>query len=176
MLAEPDNLAIIELVKDAGYIQIYDQNRLEREVLSHYFRHSKYSSFHCQLNYHGFRVIGKLTQGKMSLCCYVMQTGTLSVLSDLLAKWDCWWRNKDNKEKEIVRYNGVACADNDVDRYTPTAFSPSVVWRDGMMSSKGGEGGCNEDDKEEAIVGHDGDNGADFDGHLASISKLVGKV
>jgi hypothetical protein len=46
MLAEPGNSAIIELVKDAGYIQIYDQNRLEREVLSRYFRHSKYSSFH----------------------------------------------------------------------------------------------------------------------------------
>ncbi len=123
-----------------------------------------YSSFHHLLNYYGFRVIGKLTQGKMSSCCYVMQTGTSSVLSDLLAKWDCCWRNEDNKEKEIVRYNGVAGADNNVDRYTPTAFSPSVAWRDGMMLSKGGEGGCNEDDKDEAIVGHDGNNGADFDG------------
>jgi hypothetical protein len=66
-----------------------------------------------------------------------MQTGTSSVLSNLLAKWDCWWHNENNKEKEIARYNGVAGADNNVDRYLPTAFSPSVAWRDGMMSSKG---------------------------------------
>jgi hypothetical protein len=84
MINEPDNSAIIKLVKDAGYIQIYDRNCPEREILYRYFRHSKYSSFHHRLNYYGFRVIGKLTRGKISPCCYVMQAG---------AKWDWWWRN-----------------------------------------------------------------------------------
>ncbi len=84
----------------------------------------------------------------------------------------CYLPNEDNKEKEIVRNNGVAGADKDVDRYRPTAFCPSP----GMMSSKGREGICNEDDKDEAGVGHDVDNGTDVDGHLASKLTLVGKV
>jgi hypothetical protein len=102
MIIEPGNSAIIELVNDTGYFQIYDRNRLEREVLSRYFGQTKYSSFHHQLNYYGFRVIGKFTRGKISPCCYVMHTG---------AKWDWWWRNKNKKEKHITRYDGGV--DND---------------------------------------------------------------
>ena len=71
-----------------------------------------------------------------------------------------------------MRNNEVAGADKDVDRYTPTAFCPSP----GMMSSKGREGICNKDDEDEAGVGHDGDKGTDFDGHLATKLTLVGKV
>ena len=51
MINEPDNSAIIKLDKDTGYIQIYDRNCLEREILSRYFGHSKYSSFHHRLNF-----------------------------------------------------------------------------------------------------------------------------
>jgi hypothetical protein len=52
-----------------GRIEVHHPARLEKEVLSRYFRHSKYSSFQRQLNYFGFRkVAGK---GKMSPCSYV---------------------------------------------------------------------------------------------------------
>ena len=75
-----------------GRIEVHHPGRLEKEILGRYFRHSKYSSFQCQLNYFGFcKIAGK---GEMSLCSYVNENATMDIRSLLLMK------RKNSKEKE----------------------------------------------------------------------------
>lgn len=53
---------------DQGKIYVKDPDKLGKEVLKKYFRHSRYTSFQRQLNYFGFKKIeGK---GKFSPCVY----------------------------------------------------------------------------------------------------------
>ena len=75
-----------------GRIEVHHPGRLEKEILGRYFRHSKYSSFQCQLNYFRFcKIAGK---GEMSLCSYVNENATMDIRSLLLMK------RKNSKEKE----------------------------------------------------------------------------
>jgi hypothetical protein len=85
MLTDPNN-EIIEwsTYSGNGRIEVHNPSRLESEVLSRYFRHSKYSSFQRQLNYFGFRKIAG--KGKMSPCSYVNDAATLDIRSLLLMK------------------------------------------------------------------------------------------
>jgi hypothetical protein len=83
-----------------GRIEVHNPARLESEVLSRYFRHSKYSSFQRQLNYFGFRkVAGK---GKMSPCSYVNDLIATSDVRSILMMT----RKKGAKEKAMLANDG----------------------------------------------------------------------
>ena len=105
MLTDPNN-EIIEwsTYSGNGRIEVHNPSRLESEVLSRYFRHSKYSSFQRQLNYFGFRKIAG--KGKMSPCSYVNDAATLDIRSLLLMK-----RKGSEKEKNANKANATAAAD-----------------------------------------------------------------
>jgi hypothetical protein len=59
--------SIISWSVDGMSIQLFDVQRLEREVLPKYFKHNKLSSFQRQLNYFGFR---KWTKTQSSVCTF----------------------------------------------------------------------------------------------------------
>ena len=67
MLTDSDNHHLIEWTD--GKIRVHDPHRLESDVLSRFFRHSKYSSLQRQLNYFGFKKVD--SKGKMSPCWFV---------------------------------------------------------------------------------------------------------
>jgi len=77
-----DNNEIIEWSQ--ARIKVHFPDRLEKEVLHKYFRHSKFASFQRQLNYFGFRKIAG--KGKMSPCSYVNDAATEDIRSLLLIK------------------------------------------------------------------------------------------
>lgn len=81
-MLEDDNSEIIEWAD--GRIKVHHPQRLEAEVLSRYFRHSKFASFQRQLNYFGFRKIAG--KGKMSPCSYVNDAATSDIRSLLTIK------------------------------------------------------------------------------------------
>lgn len=65
-------------------IVVHDPPRVASEILSKYFRHSKYASFQRQLNYFGFRKIAG--KGKMSPCSYINDNATSDLRSLLFIK------------------------------------------------------------------------------------------
>jgi len=81
MLTE-DNTQVIEWT--AGRICVHNPQKLADTVLHWYFRHSKYASFHRQLNYFGFRKIAG--NRKMSPCSYVNDAARLDLRSLLLLR------------------------------------------------------------------------------------------
>mmetsp|Transcript_18110 Transcript_18110/g.36132 ORF Transcript_18110/g.36132 Transcript_18110/m.36132 type:complete len:762 (-) Transcript_18110:165-2450(-) len=74
-----DNREVIEW--SAGRIHVHSPERLARDVLHHYFRHSKYASFQRQLNYFGFRKLAG--KGKMAPCSYFNEACTADLRSVL---------------------------------------------------------------------------------------------
>jgi hypothetical protein len=81
-MLEDDNKEIIEWSE--GRIKVHHPERLEAEILSRYFRHSKFASFQRQLNYFGFRKIAG--KGKMSPCSYVNDSASHDIRSLLNIK------------------------------------------------------------------------------------------
>jgi len=77
-----NNSSIIEWTN--GRIVVHDPPRLATDVLSKYFRHSKFSSFQRQLNYFGFRKLAG--KGKMSPCSYVNDATTMDIRSLMTIK------------------------------------------------------------------------------------------
>ena len=93
MLTEPSHRSLIEWEMESikegrgGRIRVHDPHRLESEILSRYFRHSKYSSFQRQLNYFGFRkIVMGPGKGRMSPCLYINNETTDDLSSLLLIK------------------------------------------------------------------------------------------
>jgi hypothetical protein len=119
MLTDPNN-EIIEwsTYSGNGRIEVHNPSRLESEVLSRYFRHSKYSSFQRQLNYFGFRKIAG--KGKMSPCSYVNDAATLDIRSLLLMK-------RKGGEKEKSGCNKTAADVGNSDDGNSNASAPSSV-------------------------------------------------
>ena len=100
MLTDPANRPIIEWTAHTGVgrIEVHRPDRLEKEVLGRYFRHSRYASFQRQLNYFGFRK--NAGKGKMSPCSYVNAGATTDLRSLLTMK-----RKNAGRERGRVREN-----------------------------------------------------------------------
>jgi len=81
-MLEDDNDEVIEWSR--ARIKVHFPDRLEKEVLHKYFRHSKFASFQRQLNYFGFRKIAG--KGKMSPCSYVNDAASSDIRSLLHIK------------------------------------------------------------------------------------------
>ena len=79
MLQEQGNSSIIEWVD--GHITIHHPKKLESNVLSKYFNHSKYTSFQRQLNNFGFRQIKQARKDRVGPCVYTNKSTTLDILS-----------------------------------------------------------------------------------------------
>ena len=124
MLTDPNN-DIIEwsTYSGNGRIEVHNPSRLESEVLSRYFRHSKYSSFQRQLNYFGFRKIAG--KGKMSPCSYVNDAATLDIRSLLLMKRKGSEKDKNAKASSMAtnHANNAAAAADDQNNKASSALA-----------------------------------------------------
>lgn len=169
MLTDPNN-EIIEwsTYSGNGRIEVHNPSRLESEVLSRYFRHSKYSSFQRQLNYFGFRKIAG--KGKMSPCSYVNDAATLDIRSLLLMK-----RKGSEKEKngnKAASATAAADASNAVGG-TNTAASSAVGVHAGMKRMNPGN------DIQPATVQpmfHNAHRNISFDTMAATVAKNIAEA
>lgn len=167
MLTDPNN-DIIEwsTYSGNGRIEVHNPSRLESEVLSRYFRHSKYSSFQRQLNYFGFRKIAG--KGKMSPCSYVNDAATLDIRSLLLMK-----RKGSEKEKNakatITNANDASAAANDQNN----GASSALAAQSGMKRMNPGN------DIQPATVQpmfHNAHRNISFDTMAATVAKNIAEV
>ena len=165
MLTDPNN-EIIEwsTYSGNGRIEVHNPSRLESEVLSRYFRHSKYSSFQRQLNYFGFRKIAG--KGKMSPCSYVNDAATLDIRSLLLMK-----RKGSEKEKNGNKATTAADACNDDGKNT--AASSALAVQAGMKRMNPGN------DIQPATVQpmfHNAHRNISFDTMAATVAKNIAEA
>ena len=138
MLTDPNN-KIIEwsTYSGNGRIEVHDPSRLESEVLSRYFRHSKYSSFQRQLNYFGFRKIAG--KGKMSPCSYVNDAATLDIRSLLLMKRKGSEKEKNSKAAAAAAAAATAANVSDAIGKDSTLLSSSSVHAGMKRTNPGNE-------------------------------------
>ena len=84
MLQEEQNSGVVEWLN--GKIIIYNIKKLESDVLSKYFNHSKYTSFLRQLNNFGFIKLKQNQKPKFEGSVYVNESTTLDIQSIMRIK------------------------------------------------------------------------------------------